>query len=220
MLRKLNSSVLILLLAFASSALADEVTVKSGDRLNGKIVKSDGKTLVLHTEFAGDLTIDLAKITHITSDQQLHITTKEKKTVVGNVVANHGTFQVATKTGTVEVPVADIVTIRNDTEQAAYEKSLRPGWLHGWNGGGNAGFSLARGNSDTENLALALNLVHPTEKDKTTVYVSSVYTNNALVSPSLVANLVQAGVEYDYNLGPRLFANATATFISNALQGL
>ncbi|MFY9979396.1 MAG: DUF481 domain-containing protein [Candidatus Sulfotelmatobacter sp.] len=220
MLRKLNSSVLILLLAFASSALADEVTVKSGDRLNGKIVKSDGKTLVLHTEFAGDLTIDLAKITHITSDQQLHITTKEKKTVVGNVVANHGTFQVATKTGTVEVPVADIVTIRNDTEQAAYEKSLRPGWLHGWNGGGNAGFSLARGNSDTENLALALNLVHPTEKDKTTVYVSSVYTNNALVSPSLVANLVQAGVEYDYNLGPRLFANATATFISNALQDL
>ncbi|MGC1373578.1 MAG: hypothetical protein WA824_15690, partial [Candidatus Sulfotelmatobacter sp.] len=91
MLRRLNSSVLILLLALGSSAFADEVTVKSGDRLNGKIVKSDGKTLVLHTEFAGDLTIDLSKITHNTTDQKLHVTTKEKKTVVGNVVANDGT---------------------------------------------------------------------------------------------------------------------------------
>ena len=36
----------------------------------------------------------------------------------------------------------------------------------------------------------------------------------------MVANLVQSGLEYDYNLGPRLFANATATFISNALQDL
>jgi putative salt-induced outer membrane protein YdiY len=219
-LRKVNFSALILLLAVASAAFGDEVTVKNGDQLNGKIVKSDGKTLVLHTDFAGDLTIDLAKITHIKTDQELHITTKEKKTVVGTVTANDGTFQVATKAGSVEVAVANIVTIRNDAEQAAYEKSLHPGLLHGWNGGANAGFSLAEGNSETENLALAVNLVHPTEKDKITVYVSSVYTNNGLVSPSVVANLVQAGLEYDYNLGPRLFANATATFISNALQDL
>ena len=219
-MRKFNRSALILLLVFASSAFADEVTVKSGDQLKGKIVKSDGKTLVLHTEFAGDLTIDLTKITHITTDQPLHITTKEKKTVVGMVTANDGTFQVSTKTGNVDVPVADIVTIRNDAEEAAYEKSLHPGWLHGWNGGANAGFSLAEGNSETENLALALNLVHPTEKDKTTVYVSSVYTNNGLVSPSVVANLVQAGIEYDYNLTPRVFLDAEATFISNALQDL
>lgn len=219
-MRKLSCSVLVLLLAVATAAFADEVTVKNGDHLNGKIVKSDGKTLVLHTDFAGDLTIELSKITHITTDQPLHLTTKEKKTVVGTVTANDGTFQVATRTGSVEVPAADIVIIRNDAEEAAYEKSLHPGLLHGWNGGANAGFSLARGNSETENLALALNLVHPTEKDKTTVYVSSVYTNNALVTPSLVANLIQSGIEYDYNLTPRLFANAEATFISNALQDL
>lgn len=220
MLRKVLCSTLVLFFAFASAAFADEVTVKNGDRINGKIVKSDGKTLVLHTDFAGDLTIDMAKITHITTDQTLHVTTKEKKTVVGTVTAAEGKFDVSTKTGSVEVPAADIVTIRSDAEEAAYQKTLHPGLLHGWTGGANAGFSLARGNSETENLALALNLVHPTEKDKITVYVSSVYTNNALASPSLVANLVQSGLEYDYNLGPRLFANASATFISNALQDL
>lgn len=220
MLRKFNLGILIFLLAVGSLAFADEVTVKNGDRLNGKIVKSDGKTLVLHTDFAGDLTIDLSQITHITADRPLHVTTKEKKTVVGTATANDGKLDVSSKGGPVEIPFANIVTIRNDAEEAAYEKSLHPGLLHGWNGGANAGFSLAQGNSETENLALALNLVHPTEKDKTTIYLSSVYTNNGLASPSVVANLVQAGLEYDYNLGPRLFANATATFISNALQDL
>lgn len=220
MLRKVNCSVLILCCVFVSTAIADEVTVKNGDRINGKIVKSDGKTLVLHTDFAGDLTIEMTQITHITTDQALHVTTKEKKTVVGTATVSDGKFEVASKSGVVEVPVADVVTIRNDAEETAYQKSLHPGPFHGWTGAASAGLSLARGNSETENLALALNLVHPTEKDKIITYVSSIYTNNALVSPSVVANLVQAGLEYDYNLGPRLFANAEATFISNALQDL
>ena len=220
MLRKVNCSALILVLTLLSAAFADEVTVKNGDHLNGKIVKSDGKTLVLHTDFAGDLTIDLKQVTEIKTDQQLHVATKEKKTVVGTVTGNDANLSVATKTGAVEVPVANVVTIRNDAEEASYQKSLHPGLLHGWNGAASAGFSLARGNSETENLALAVNLVHPTENDKITVYVSSVYTNNALVSPSEVANLIQSGIEYDYNLSPRLFANAEANFISNALQYL
>jgi putative salt-induced outer membrane protein len=220
LLRKLTLGALILLVAAMPALCEDQITLKNGDHVSGKIVKSDGKTLTLHTDSAGDVVINLSSITHITSDQQLHITMADKKTIVGIVTGNEGTFLVATKTGTVEVPVAQVKTIRNDAEEAAYEKSLNPGWLHGWNGGANVGFSLARGNSETENLALALNLAHPTERDKTIIYVNSIYTNNALATPSEVANLIQAGLEYDYNLGPRFFLNAEATFISNALQDL
>jgi hypothetical protein len=32
---------------------ADQVTLKNGDRLTGMIVKSDAKTLLIKTEFAG-----------------------------------------------------------------------------------------------------------------------------------------------------------------------
>jgi putative salt-induced outer membrane protein len=219
-LRTVNFCVFILFLAIAPGVLADQITLKNGDHLSGKIVKSDGKTLVLHTDAAGDVTINFSAITHIATDQELHITDKNKKTVVGTVNANDGQLEVTTKGGAVEVPVTDVVLIRNDAEEIAYEKSLHPGLLHGWNGGASAGFSLARGNSETENLALALNLVHPTEKDKITVFLSSIYTTNALVTPSQVANLIQAGIEYDYNLGPRMFANAQAQFISNGLQDL
>jgi hypothetical protein len=38
---------------------ADQVSLKNGDRLSGTIVKSDGKVLVVHTDYAGDVILKL-----------------------------------------------------------------------------------------------------------------------------------------------------------------
>jgi putative salt-induced outer membrane protein len=220
-LRKVRSIALMAFLGLASAALADQITLKNGDHLSGTIVKSDGKTLVLHTEYEGDVTVQFAAITQITTEKELHVTTADKKTVVGPVTTSDGKIEVATKSGgTVEVPPGNVVLIRNDAEQAAYDKSLHPGLLHGWNGGANVGFSLARGNSQTSNLALAINAVHATLDDKITIYTTAIDTNNELATPSTVANLVTAGIRYDRNLGPRTFAFVGADFMSNALQDL
>jgi putative salt-induced outer membrane protein len=220
-LRKLEVVALIMFLGLAPSVFADQITLKNGDRLTGTVVKSDGKTLVLHTEFAGDVTLQFAAITQITTDKELHVSTSDKRTVVGPVTSSDGKLEVATKAGgTVEVPVGNVVLIRNDAEQAAYDKSLHPGLTHGWNGGADVGFSLARGNSETENLALALNATHPTLNDKIILHVSSIYTSNQLATPSTVADLIQAGVRYDRNINPRMFGFGSADFMSNALQDL
>jgi putative salt-induced outer membrane protein YdiY len=220
-LRKAESVALIVFLGLASVAFADQITLKNGDHLTGTVVKSDGKTLVLHTEFAGDVTVQFAAITQITTDKELHVTTSDKKTLVGPVTTSDGKIDVATRTGgTVEVPPANVVLIRNDAEETAYEKSLHPGLLHGWNGGLNVGFSLARGNSETENLALAFNAVHATLDDKITLYASSIDTQNQLSTPSTVANLTQGGLRYDRNVGARLFGFGAADFMANALQDL
>jgi putative salt-induced outer membrane protein YdiY len=219
-LRTNKFAILFALLGVAPALFADQITLKNGDHLTGKIVKSDGKTLLLKTEFAGDVTVQFSAITAITTDKELHISTSDKKTVVGPVSGSDGKLEVATKSGPVEVPASNVALIRSDEEEVAYQKSLHPGLLHGWNGGANVGFSLARGNSQTSNLALALNAVHPTLNDKTTIYLSSIYTNNDLATPTEVANLVQGGIRYDRNLTPGLFAFVSADFISNALQYL
>lgn len=206
---------------FAGLAFADQITLKNGDRLTGKVVKSDGKTLVLHTEFAGDVTIQFDAVEQITSDQQLHVGLKDGKTAVGAVTTKDGKIEVATKTGgTVEAPKDEVKLIRNDAEQAAFDRLLHPGLLHGWNGGINLGFSVARGNSQTENLALAFNSAHLTLNDKITTYASAIYTKNDLANPSGVANLEQGGIRYDRNINSRLFAFVGADFMSNALQHL
>ncbi len=222
MLRKLEVLSLIAFVGLSAASFADQITLKNGDRLTGTVVKSDGKTIVLHTDAAGDVTIQFAAVQDIKTDQQLHVSLKGGKTAVGPVTTTDGKIEIATKTGgTVEAARDDVTLIRNDAEQTAYEKSLHPGLLHGWNGGANVGFSLARGNSQTENLAVAFNAVHPTLNDKITLYTSSIYAKNDLPSPGSVgANLVQGGLRYDRNIVPRLFAFGAADFMSNALQFL
>jgi len=220
-LRKLEVLALIVFLGFSTTLFADQVTLKNGDRLTGTVVKSDGKTLVLHTDAAGDVTLKFDAIQEIKTDAELHVTLKGGKTAVGPVTTTDGKLQIATKTaGTVEAPKADVTLIRNDAEQQAYDKSLHPGLMHGWNGGINVGFSVTRGNSETENLALAFNAVHPTLHDKLTLYASSINTTNNLATPSTVASLEQGGFRYDRDVKPKLFVFGAADFMANALQFL
>jgi len=220
-LRRFDVLILVVLSAFSSALFADQVTLKNGDRLTGTVVKSDGKTLVIHTDAAGDVELKFDAIQDIKTDAELHVSLKGGKTAVGPVTTTDDKVEIATKnSGTVEAPKGDVTLIRNDAEQAAYDKSLHPGLMHGWNGGANVGFSVARGNSETENLALAFNAVHPTLNDKITLYATSINTTNNLASPSTVANLNQGGFRYDRNINPRLFWFGSGDFMSNALQFL
>jgi putative salt-induced outer membrane protein YdiY len=220
-LRKCEFLTLIVFLGLTSALFADQITLKNGDRFTGKVVKSDGKTLVLHTDAAGDVTIKFSEIQDFKADQELHFTLKGDKTAVGTVATTDGKLEITTKTaGTVEVAFADVTVIRNDAEEAAYQKTQHPKLMQGWTGGASVGFSVARGNSETENLALAFNAAHPTIHDKITLYASSIYTQNNLATPSTVANLTQGGFRYDRNMTPRFFWFGSGDYMSNALQFL
>jgi len=220
-LRKIELLLLVVFVGLSSWSFADQITLKNGDRLTGTVVKSDGKTLVLHTDAAGDVTIQFGAIQQITTEQELHVSLKDGKTAVGPVSTTDDKIEIATKSsGTVEAATEDVTLIRNDAEQTAYEKTLHPGLKQGWTGGANVGFSVARGNSQTENLAVAFNAARPTLKDKITLYASSIDTKNDLATPTTVANLEQGGFRYDRNMNSRSFVFAGGDFMSNALQFL
>ncbi len=221
MLRTVALLTLFAVFGLSSFSFADQITLKNGDRMTGTVVKSDGKTLVLHTDAAGDVTFDYSKIEQITTDADLHVSSKDGKTAVGHVTTTDEKLEIATKSGgTVEVPKGEVTLIRNDAEQTAYDKSLRPGLMHGWEGGANVGFSVARGNSETENLALAFNAAHTSIHDKLTLYATSINTTNNLATPSTVASLETGGIRYDRNINPKLFVFVSADFMANALQFL
>jgi putative salt-induced outer membrane protein len=219
-LRKVEFVILIAFLGLAS-AFADQITLKNGDHLTGTVVKSDGKVLVLHTEFAGDVSVQFAAITQITTDKPLHVTLKNGQTVLGPITTSDDKLEVAGKSGApVEAPKETVVAIRNDADQTAYEKSLHPGLLEGWTGGANIGFSLTRGNSQTENLSLAFLAARATSTDKLSLYTNAVYGTNQLATPSTTANTETGGIRYDRNINPRMFGFVGADFSSNALQDL
>src|ERR1700678_3757263 len=97
-----------LFLLLANPALADQVVLKNGDRLTGSITKSDGKVLVIKTDYAGDITVKFDAIQSLTSTGDLNVTLGGK-TVVGPVTTSGDDVVVATKTaGQVEGPKASI----------------------------------------------------------------------------------------------------------------
>src|SRR5215471_18786558 len=86
----------LLLIAFTTVALADQVTLTNGDRITGQIVKSDDKELTLRTEFAGELKIQWKAVNTITSTAPLYIHLTSGDTLAGLVTTENGQFRVAT----------------------------------------------------------------------------------------------------------------------------
>ena len=221
MLRKSCFVLLVIFLGFSSTVFADQITLKNGDHLSGKIVKVDGKTLVLHTEFAGDVELQLAAITQISTDAPVLVALSNGQTVVGHLRTTDGKIEVQTSKGApVEVAMEHVVAIQNDAGGDAVDKYMHPGLLRGWNGGASVGFSLTRGNSQTENLSIAFNAARATRTDKLSLYTTAVYGTNQLATPSTTANIEEGGIRYDHNLRPLLFAFVAADFMSDALQDL
>jgi len=222
-MRKLHFSAVLSMFAFCSTLFADQVVLKNGDRLTGTITKSDGKTLVIKTEFAGDVTVQWPAVQEMNSAQPLHVVQQNGQTVVGAVSTTDGNLAVTTTTsGTVNVPKANVTALRSDAEQAAYEKTLHPGLLQSWTVGANVGFALTRGNSETKNLALAFTADRKTLHDDISMYANSVYATNDAPGalPGTTADTTQGGARYSRNFAPRLFGFGAADFQTDALQEL
>ena len=55
---KLQVLALIFVFLCPAALFADQIVLKNGDRLTGTIEKSDDKTLIIKTEFAGEVTVE------------------------------------------------------------------------------------------------------------------------------------------------------------------
>ena len=128
---------------------------------------------------------------------------------------------VATTSGTQTIPQTDVAVIRSQADQAAYEHSLHPGFLEDWAGGGNLGFALARGNSDTTNLAVGFNADRKTTTDEWNIMLASLYsTSTASNVTTTTANTLGGALTYSHNITPRLYGFGMFSGLYDDLQGL
>jgi putative salt-induced outer membrane protein YdiY len=213
----------LLLAMWTVAAKADQVTLKNGDRLSGTIVSGDGKTLLIKTEFAGDVTVQWDAIVGIQSTQDLHLTLKDGKKLAGKITTTDGKFVVE---GAPAPEAKDtIVAVRNNAEQQAYdlaeERMAHPKFTYFWSGLFDTGLALTRGNSSTASFTFNTKAVRETPRDKLTVYANYIFANNDTTPPaSTTANLFQAGIRGDLNISPRAFVFAFGDFETNELQHL
>ena len=198
----------LLILMASQFAAADQFQMKNGDRITGAIQKSDGKTVILKTDYAGEITISLDSVTQFSSDQKVFVATTDGKTTAGTLQTFDHQLTIQTDHGPVS---ADLSTVTAMRSQALYtaevERYEHPGWGSLWTGFVEAGLSLTTGNSETTNFAAGANASRITTKDKTSLYLATVYNKDSTTGESrTTANAVRWGGRYEYNLNPRLNA--------------
>jgi putative salt-induced outer membrane protein len=213
---------ILLFMSLACTLKADTVLMKNGDHLTGTIEHSDGKQLMLKTDYAGEINVQVSAVQEIISTARVFVTTKEKQTIGGRLTMEGTTLKVETSNGgTVQVALEDVTMVRSESEQAIYEHSLHPGFIENWDGAATIGFSLARGNSNTTNLAIGFNAARTTLNDKLLTYATSIYaSNNTPGTGGVTANDIRGGARYDHNIGGRAFVFGSADYEYNELQEL
>jgi putative salt-induced outer membrane protein len=218
---------LLTVLLLSPLVLADQVTLKNGDRLSGTIVKYDGKNLVIKAEFAGQVTIPWDSVTGITSTDPLNVGLKGGQMLLGPLTtAADGKIQVATQgAGTVSVTRDSIEVIRSKDEQAAYQAEIdhyrNPRLVDLWTGTLDLGYSESHGNANTQTFTLNTNADRATMRDKIAVYYTSIFSTSDASGKSLTtANAKRGGIAYNLNVRPRLFVFGSVDLESDQFQDL
>src|ERR1039458_6688723 len=198
-IRILSLSLLVCLAV--SAAWADQVVLKNGDRVTGSIIKKDGKNLTIKTDHFGVVTTSWDQVESVRADKPVHVVhvvLADGKTVQGTLATTNGKVEVTTKDAKVSLAPADVATIRDDAEQKAYERLLKPGWGELWAG-----------------------TARVTRTDKTMLYFNAIKAS-ALVNgaDAETARAVRGGIAYDHNLHPRLFVNVFNDYEFDKFQHL
>ncbi|MDH3528133.1 MAG: hypothetical protein OEQ28_01085, partial [Acidobacteriota bacterium] len=135
----------VLVCVSGPSILADQIVLKNGDRITGKILKKDGDKIIIETESAGTVSILWSAVESITADEPVNLELSDGQVIKGTMASKaEEKVEVATRdAGTIEIERSSIQVVRNETEQAAYEaeqeRLLYPGFTDLWAGSIDAG---------------------------------------------------------------------------------
>jgi len=217
-LRRLTIAIALLVpVAFA----ADQVVLKNGDIITGTILKKDGATLTLKSEFLGEVHMPWSAVKSVKSDQTLTVALPGGETVAGPVQTSGEELQVITPGAPKSAPLSGIVTMRNPAEQQTWEHLEHPRLYESWAGFFDIGLALARGNARTDTLTTAFNAARVTHQDKLAVYFNQIYgTARADGITATIASAVRGGWSYNRNVSPRLFLTTLNDYEHDRFQNL
>ncbi len=206
-------------LAAAQPSAADQVTLKNGDRVTGAIVKMDGKTLTIKSEFFGTVTMPWAQVAAIQSDAQLNVVLPDGQTVLATLRTAEDKLELQETQR--RLALAEVGAIRNAAEQRTYERLLNPGWKELWAGSVTLGFAGTVGNAQTRTFTTAFNTARATRNDKTSLYFSAVQAAATVDRVAKdTAQAIRGGWGYNRNFSPRFFLDVFNDYEYDRFQNL
>jgi putative salt-induced outer membrane protein len=200
-----------------SSARADQIVLKNGDRVTGSIVKKDGKSITIKADQFGVVTTAWDQVESISTDKPVNVVLADGKTVQGTLATSNGQVAVAGQ----NVAPGQITVIRDADEQRAYERLQHPGLTELWAGSASLGLAGTSGNATTFTFTTAVNAARVTNTDKTSIYFNAVKSSATIDGKnSDTAEAILGGIGYNHNLTPRIFANVFNDWAYDKFQSL
>lgn len=157
-------TLLAVVMGFSSlaQAAADEIWLKNGDRLTGKVVSLEAGTLVFNTTYAGDLSIKWQDVANLKTEGSVKVVLSDETTVQGPVSPGQG-GKVRVKAEQVAEPVtADLASVKfinPKPPKPPLSTTLRV----------NVGASFASGNTDKQDIYADGEFVARTEQNRYTI---------------------------------------------------
>ena len=214
----------------------DTMTLTTGEKLIGHLVRSTGASVRFKSDALGEVTVDWSKIKELHAAGRYAVIPKnvELKAKAGKPDVPEGAIsevdqkiQVADAAGPKTVAVADTTMV---IDQPSFEKAMDggPGFFHAWKGSVTAGASFVEATQNSRTFTDAISVVRtiPGEdwlarRNRTSADFSSSY---GLVSqsgsPTLKTSIYHADAERDEYFSAKLFGFGQALFDHNFSQGL
>jgi hypothetical protein len=234
-----NSGILLLgSLLTASGLYAQDVLVfADGERLVGKLLRSNGTSATFKSDAVGEVTVDLSKVKELQTKEAFAVIPKGVELKRGGDISKipEGTIAVADQKITVTpeaappqtVAVADANLL---VEKGTFDQALmhNPGFFYDWGGTVTAGASLVQATQESRAFNAAINLVRtvPDEdwlrrRNRTIVVFNTVYgTLSQPNTPVVKTSIFHGSFERDEYLSPSLFGFVQAGFDHSFSQGL
>lgn len=126
---------------FLPSAFADEILLKNGDQISGKIVKKIGTKIYIKTSYAGEIAIKWKEVNGITTDEPVEILLTDESITDGTATGSQ-VGSVELKESAQRIRLEDISCINPPPHISGKGVS--------WSGHINAGGAVADGNTDNK----------------------------------------------------------------------
>ena len=192
---------LISLCITTGKVMADEVWLKNGDRITGKIERLENNSLILTTSYAGEITITWQEVSNLRTDESIKVIFDDGTSIQASISpGEEGRVTVKPnrllKPGAVEL--AQFKTINPKPAEPPLKIKARV----------NFGANFTNGNTDTADIYGDGEFVAYTGKNRYTIGGSYQNSKDRDVT---TADSVMGYMQYDYFLGKKwyLYGNAT-----------
>jgi hypothetical protein len=198
-------------------ALADTVTVRSGENLGGRVIRKSGDTLILQTDYAGEIKIQWSKIVSITTDSPVTLQLDGVENAIHARLASSDADQVS-------IVRSEALQMAEDAERVplarvVYINPLPEETRNGINYKGRANLAVTKTEGNSRNQAVYAETAFAARALKYR-YEINAKANRSSESGRLTNSNWLAGGNYDRFVDPRHFLYGRTSVEHDIFKGI